>query len=96
MLAALLASVSSGIFAAHVRDAFRTGQHPAVTFGLGPSCAEIQTITTDAIANAGTLQSPSDSNSGSRLLHVNGRFAPKAARQHQSQTSESPFAAYLN
>jgi hypothetical protein len=59
MLVALLASVSAGIFAAHILDAFRTGQHAidawAVTFGLGPGCAEIQTITTDAIANAGTF-----------------------------------------
>ena len=85
MLVALLALVSAGIFAAHILDAFRAGPHAVdfrqLTFGLGPDYAEIRRVTNDAIQTPALWQSLFDLNSGIRLLHVNGRFAPQAADQ---------------
>jgi hypothetical protein len=55
MMVALLASVSAGIFAAHILDALHMGRQRS---GIGASYVEIQMITTDALQTAKLPQSP--------------------------------------
>src|SRR6185295_17315921 len=91
MLVALLASVSAGIFAAHILDAFRTGQH-AVDAWPSHSASDRAALRSrrsppTPLQTPAPLQSRYDSNSGVRLLHVNDRFAARSGR------SRVPFGA---
>jgi len=91
MLVALLASVSAGIFAAHILDAFRTGQH-AVDAWPSHSASDRAALRSrrsppTPLQAPAPLQSRYDSNSGVRLLHVNDRFAARSGR------SRVPFGA---
>jgi bifunctional DNase/RNase len=79
MLVALLASVSAGIFAAHILDAFRTGQR-AVDARPSHSASDRAALRSRrsppiSLQTPALLQSLYYSNSGSRLSHVNDRFA---------------------
>jgi hypothetical protein len=83
MLVALLASVSAGIFAAHILDAFRTGQH-AVDAWPSHSASDRAALRSrrsppTPLQTPAPLQLRYDSNFGVRLLHVNDRFAPEVA-----------------
>jgi hypothetical protein len=83
MLVALLASVSAGIFAAHILDALRTEQH-AIDARPSHSASDRAALRSRQsppmpLQTPALLQSPYDSNSGARLLQVNDRFAPPEA-----------------